>query len=121
VALEPTFAQTINTGVEYHVFLTPKGDCEGLYVTNETATGFEVHELRGGHSSIAFDYRVMARRKGYESIRLADKTKIMESMRRKRQSAMRVADPHGPPVPARSANSDVQKPGASAPTAKLQW
>jgi hypothetical protein len=34
--------------VEYHVFLTPDGDCEGLYVIARTATGFEVRELRHG-------------------------------------------------------------------------
>jgi hypothetical protein len=75
ISLESTFAQTVNTEMEYHVFLTPKGDCEGLYVSNETAFGFEVHELHQGHSSIGFDYRIMARRKGYENVRLADKTK----------------------------------------------
>jgi hypothetical protein len=77
VTLESTFAQTVNTESEYHIFLTPKGDCEGFYVNNETSTGFEVHELRGGHSNVAFDYRIMARRKGYENIRLADMTKSM--------------------------------------------
>jgi hypothetical protein len=75
ISLESIFAQTVNTEMEYHVFLTPKGDCEGLYVSNETAAGFEVHELRHGHSSISFDYRIMAKRTGYENIRLADKTK----------------------------------------------
>ena len=78
VTLESTFAQTVNTGTEYHVFLTPEGDCEGLYVTNKTPTGFEVRELHGGHSNIAFDYRIMARRKGYENVRLADKTKQLD-------------------------------------------
>lgn len=75
ISLESIFAQTVNTQMDYHVFLTPKGDCEGLYVSNETASGFEVHELRHGHSSTTFDYRIMARRAGYENIRLADKTK----------------------------------------------
>ncbi len=75
VHLESIFAQTVNSGVEYHVFLTPKGDCKGLYVTNETAEGFEVRELGGGTANIAFDYRIMARRKGYENVRLADNTK----------------------------------------------
>jgi hypothetical protein len=74
VHLESIFAQTVNSGVEYHVFLTPKGDCKGLYVTNETAESFEVRELGGGTTNIAFDYRIMARRKGYENVRLADKT-----------------------------------------------
>jgi len=74
VQLEPIFAQTVNTGEEYHVFLTPNGDCKGLYVTNKTGASFEVRELGGGTASIAFDYRIIARRKGYESIRLADNT-----------------------------------------------
>jgi hypothetical protein len=82
VNLDPVFAQTVNVGVEYHVFLTPKGDSQGhLYVTNETATGFEVHESAGGQSNIAFDYRIVARRKGYESIRLADKTKEFDRLK----------------------------------------
>jgi len=59
------------------VFLTPKGDCRGLYVSNETQTGFEVHELGGGKSNVAFDYRIVAHRKGYESIRMADMTDRM--------------------------------------------
>jgi hypothetical protein len=74
VTLDPTFAQTVNTGVEYHVFLTPKGDSQGLYVSNETPQGFEVHEQRGGHSSVAFDYRITAKRSGYENKRLEDVT-----------------------------------------------
>jgi len=65
----------VNAGVEYHVFITPKGENKGLYVTNETAAGFEVREMYRGQSNIAFDYRIVARRKGYETIRLADKTK----------------------------------------------
>jgi hypothetical protein len=79
VRLEPEFAATVNTGMEYHVFLTPKGDCEGLFVTNETPAGFEVRELRHGQSNVAFDYRIVAKRKGYEGVRLADETKEMES------------------------------------------
>jgi hypothetical protein len=74
VNLEAEYAQAANTGMEYHVFLTPKGDCKGLYVSNETGSSFEVHELGGGSSSIGFDYRIVARRKGYENIRMADLT-----------------------------------------------
>jgi hypothetical protein len=74
IALEPEFAQTVNTDLEYHVFLTPKGDCKGLYVANETASSFEVHELGGGSSSVSFDYRIVALRKNFENIRLADHT-----------------------------------------------
>jgi len=74
IAPEPTFSQTVNAAIDYHVFLTPRGECEGLYVANTSATGFEVRELHHGSSSVAFDYRIVARRKGYENIRMADKT-----------------------------------------------
>jgi len=79
ITLEPTFAQTVNTGTEYHVFLTPKGDCKGLYVTNETSGSFEVRETQSGHSNIAFDYRIVAHRKGFEKVRLEDKTAMMKA------------------------------------------
>ena len=74
VNIDPAYAQTVNTGVAYHVFLTPDGDCEGLYVTARTATSFEVRELHHGNSNVAFDYRIIALRRGYETKRLADVT-----------------------------------------------
>ena len=75
ITLDDTFAQTVNTSAGYHVFLTPGEDCEGLYVTNKTAKGFEVRELKSGHSSVSFDYRIVALRNGYENVRSADMTK----------------------------------------------
>lgn len=33
ITLEPEFPQTVNTRMEYHVFLTPNGDCKGLYIS----------------------------------------------------------------------------------------
>jgi hypothetical protein len=74
VSLEPMFGQAVNTGVEYHVFLTPNGDCRGLYVSSKSDNGFEVRELGGGRSNISFDYRIMAKRKGYETVRMEDLT-----------------------------------------------
>jgi hypothetical protein len=74
VSIESVFGETVNTGVEYHVFLTPSGDCKGLYVAQKSATSFVVRELGGGASSIAFDYRIMAKRRGFETVRLLDKT-----------------------------------------------
>jgi hypothetical protein len=82
VRFDPAFSQTINPNVEYHVFLTPKGVCAGLYVSDERADGFEVREQPGGHSNIAFDYRIMARRKGFESVRMQDVTAEFVQMKR---------------------------------------
>jgi hypothetical protein len=70
VTIDPVFASSVDLEGEYHVFLTPLGDSNGLYVTNKTATGFAVRESGGGSSSIAFDYRIAAHRAGYETLRM---------------------------------------------------
>ena len=80
ISLDPAFTETVNLGVGYHVSLTPKGDCHGLYVSQETPVSFVVRELGGGTSNTAFDYRVTALRKGYENIRLADQTEHIEKL-----------------------------------------
>jgi len=80
VSLDLAFAETVNAAIEYHVFLTPQGECEGLYVGAKTPQGFEVRELHKGHSDVSFDYRIIAHRKGYEAVRLADVTKQMSPL-----------------------------------------
>jgi len=62
VKLDTDFAKVVTLN-EYHVFVTPEGDCRGVCVSNKTATGFEVRELQGGTSNVAFSYRIVARRK----------------------------------------------------------
>jgi hypothetical protein len=62
VKLDADFAKVIKRG-DYHVFLMPRGDCRGFYVRSQGAASFEVRELMGGKSSIAFSYRIVGRRK----------------------------------------------------------
>jgi hypothetical protein len=124
VTLDAEYAQTVNTGMQYHVFLTPKGDCKGLYVANETGASFEVHELGGGISSIAFDYRIVAKRKGYENIRMADAVTIPRGLHLKSGNgtssggarAAALLHPHLATVPASAVR---QAPAAKARAAKL--
>jgi hypothetical protein len=112
IALDPTFAQTVNAGVEYHVFLTPNSDCKGLYVSQKTASSFDVHELGGGTSSIAFDYRIMAKRRGYENVRLEDLTEQFnkqEAQRKMRRPVRPSAKPEvGSPMPAEQLKAATQ-------------
>ena len=61
VNLDPKLSYLVDKQSTYLVFLTPQGDCRGLYATDKTPTGFTVRELQGGHSSIAFDYRIVAK------------------------------------------------------------
>jgi hypothetical protein len=72
INLEPNFVKTISSKGDYHVFLTPSGDCEGLYVAGRSATSFEVRELKRGTSNVQFDYRIVAHRKGLETARLPE-------------------------------------------------
>jgi hypothetical protein len=74
VKIDAAFGETVTGDANYHVFLTPKGDSKGLYVINETPTRFEVRESGGGVSSLSFDYRIVAKRRGYEAQRLTDVT-----------------------------------------------
>jgi hypothetical protein len=62
VRLDADFAKVIKRG-DFHVFLTPRADCGGLYVRRQDGTSFEVRELMGGKSSVAFSYRIVGRRK----------------------------------------------------------
>ncbi len=73
VGFDPIFAETVNLEVAYHVFLTPV--CQEpvlLFVTDKDATGFSVRgvTLDGQPSQCAFDYRIVAKRLGYEHMRL---------------------------------------------------
>ena len=72
VPLDRSFAQAANASVTYHVFLTPNGDTSGLYIARKNSAGFEVREHGSGTSNVAFDYRIVARRRGYETLRLAE-------------------------------------------------
>lgn len=69
VTIDPIFAQTVNLSETYHVFLTPLGDC-GLYVADKSSTSFVVRALGGQSCNLAFDYRIVAKRLGYEDHRL---------------------------------------------------
>jgi hypothetical protein len=69
VALDETFAKLV-TCKDYHVFLTPEGDCNGLYVQRKTSSGFEVRELQKGTSAVSVSYRIVARRRDVKGKRL---------------------------------------------------
>lgn len=69
VALDPDFAAIVNSEA-YQVFLTPEGDCKGLFVGEKTAEYFEVRELQEGTSSLNFAYRIVAKRRDIVAPRL---------------------------------------------------
>jgi hypothetical protein len=64
IDLDPILARNISVSPEkpMKVFIQLEGDCKGVYVTNKTATGFDVVELGGGSSNISFSYQLIANR-----------------------------------------------------------
>jgi hypothetical protein len=70
VALDRTFAQSIDPRAPYHVFITPNGDTRGLFVAAKTGAGFIVRETQNGHGTLSFDYRVIASPLGHISERM---------------------------------------------------
>ncbi len=71
IELDPLFLETVTINDQHpmKVFVQLNDDCRGVFV-KRSKTGFDVTELQGGTSNAAFDYRVVAKRKGYENARL---------------------------------------------------
>lgn len=61
VQLDPKFAELIDPHTAYLVFVTPQGPSRGLYITSKTIRGFDVRENPDGRSTVAFDYRIVAK------------------------------------------------------------
>jgi hypothetical protein len=98
VKLDPKFAQTVKLN-SYHVFLTPKGDSKGLYVSEETADGFSVREQEGGRSTLKFSYRIVALRKDvtaprFKTVALA--TPPLAGARKASRATMKRAESRSP-------------------------
>ena len=64
IELDPVLARNVVVSGKHpmRVFVQLEGDCNGVYVTNKTATGFDVVELRGGTSSVAFQWTLTCNR-----------------------------------------------------------
>ena len=71
VRLDPAFVSVIDRRSNYLVFITPQGQSRGwLYVAQKTGYGFAVRETQGGRSTLAFDYRIVAKPLGSAGTRL---------------------------------------------------
>jgi hypothetical protein len=121
VKIDLAFAETASQTPDYHVFLTPNADSKGLYVINKTLTSFEVRESGGGTSSLTFDYKIVARRRGYETQRLTDVTERFNQAKAfagrankppvqpALQAPRRTAPSHAPVMPA-SIKAELESP-----------
>jgi len=60
IDIDPILAKNVTISEKHplRVFIQLEGDCKGVYVTNKTATGFDVVELSGGTSSVDFQWSI---------------------------------------------------------------
>ncbi len=64
--IDPDFIKNISAETPLKVIVTLTEPANGIYVAEKTAYSFRVAELNAGTSDAAFDWIVIARRKGYE-------------------------------------------------------
>ncbi|MCG3125290.1 MAG: hypothetical protein CHACPFDD_00108 [Phycisphaerae bacterium] len=131
ITLDADFLQTVTISDEFpmRVFVQVEGECNGVYVTNKDAHGFDVIELIDGRSDAPFTFRVVCTRKHYEGERLASEeqdiafnTRMLETVwpeqlaeaARQRERAMARLDRHRAATAANAADSaarDTEPPG----------
>ena len=60
INLDPILAKNVVINAQHplRVFVQLEGDCNGVFVTNKTVTGFDVVELKGGTSNTTFQWSV---------------------------------------------------------------
>ena len=65
ITIDPIFSRNIvvDTRHPLKVFIQLEGDCNGVYVTNKSATGFTVKELQKGKANVNFSWHIVANRK----------------------------------------------------------
>jgi hypothetical protein len=78
IQLDPIFLETVTIDVNHTMLvqITLTADCNGVFISDKTATSFTVKELMGGTSNATFDWEVAAKRKGYEDERLEEFTQV---------------------------------------------
>jgi len=66
IQIDPIFSKNIMVDEKHplKVFVQLEGECNGVYVTNKSATSFDVVELQGGQTNTPFSYSIVATRGG---------------------------------------------------------
>ncbi len=64
IELDPILVKNILVDADHpmKVFIQLEGECNGVYVTNKTQTGFDVIELNNGQSNVEFSWSIIANR-----------------------------------------------------------
>lgn len=133
IDLDPTIAKNvvINEKHPLRAYIQLEGDCNGVYVTNKTATGFDVVELQHGTSNVSFQWHIVCNRADetmnhglvshnadirFPKVNSVSSDKMlakMEAMDKARSNAKRnaaIAKPVAPHKPAVPANGSKPSP-----------
>ena len=64
INIDPVFLKNvaINDKHPLRVFIQLEGDCNGVYVTDKSKTGFDVVELQKGNSNVSFQWHIVCNR-----------------------------------------------------------
>jgi hypothetical protein len=64
ITLDPLLAKNVSVNDKHplQAFIQLEGDCNGVYVTNKSASGFDVVELNHGTSNTQFSWHIVANR-----------------------------------------------------------
>ncbi|MBW6482103.1 MAG: hypothetical protein K0B10_03495 [Vicingaceae bacterium] len=64
IEIDPILAKNLHVDKNHpiKIFVQLEGDCNGVYVTNKSATGFDVIELNGGTSNVSFSWSLVGNR-----------------------------------------------------------
>jgi hypothetical protein len=91
-------------------------------VARKTLTGFEVREQAGGSANIAFDYRIVVRRRGFESVRMAEVQHDVKAVDASRQQLAQFVTSGIPKKTAvkRNIQAPAIRPAASRPSVPKQ-
>ncbi|QRM90514.1 hypothetical protein FG167_15160 [Lacinutrix sp. WUR7] len=70
INIDQNFSKNIRVDTEHpmKVFVQLEGDCNGVFVTNKSANGFDVKELQDGNSNASFSWSIVATRADAEFI-----------------------------------------------------
>lgn len=110
IELDPNFAKNIRINEKHplRVFVQLYGNCNGVYITNTTETGFDVIELNGGNSNTHFQYHVICNMRDavmptgviskFEDLRFEPAPKIIEE---KTTDPIPAKKPSTNPIPAK--------------------
>ena len=120
IDLDPMFLETVTINEQHpmKVFITLNGECFGVWVQKGN-DHFYVHELANGLSNAEFDFRVVAKREGWENVRMErfEDRKFSQEIRNDPGQTAKIKhaaeiDTVGPNTPVEPGTERVVKPEA---------